>query len=64
MNNSVLRENVRKHRDIILVTIERTRHYFVFEPNYHATRFFTKKLLAIEMEKTQIVMNIPVYLGL
>ena len=52
MNNSVLRENVRKHRDIILVTIKRTRHYFLFEPNYHATRFFTKKVVSYRNGKS------------
>ena len=34
------------------------------EPNYHSRKFFTKRLLAIEMRKTQIFMNKPVYLGL
>ena len=32
------------------------------EPNYHSTKFFTENLLAIEMRKTQIFMNKPVYL--
>ena len=30
----------------------------------HTTKFFTENLLAIEMRKTQILMNKPVYLGL
>ena len=34
-------ENVRKHRDIKLVTIEKRRNYLVSEPNYHTTKFFT-----------------------
>ena len=34
------------------------------EPNYQATTFFIKNLLAIEMRKTQMFMNKPVYLGL
>ena len=33
-------------------------------PNYHTANFFTENLLAIEMRKTQILMNKPVYLGL
>ena len=33
-------DNVRKHRDIKLVT-ERKRNYFVSEPNYHTKKFFT-----------------------
>ena len=57
-------ENVRKHRDIKLVTAERRRNYLVSEPNYYTTKFFIAKLLAIEMKKTEIFMNKPVYLGL
>ena len=44
-------ENVRKHRDIKLVTTKRTRNYLVFEPNYHTTKCFKENLLAIEMKK-------------
>ena len=54
MNNAVFEktmENVRKHRDIKLVTTERRRNYLVSEPNYHTTKFFTKNLLAIEMKE-------------
>ena len=64
MNNTVFRktiENVRKHRDIKLVTTERRRNYLVSEPNYHTTKFFTENLLAIEMRKTQILINIRAY---
>ena len=56
-------ENVRKHRDIKLVTTER-RNYLVSEPNYHTKNFFTENLLAIEMKKTEILVNKPVYLRL
>ena len=45
MNNAVFEktmENVRKHRDIKLVTKERTRNYLVSEANYHTTKFFTE----------------------
>ena len=54
MNNAVFgktMENVRKHRDIKLVTTERRRNYLVSEPNYHTTKFLTENLLAIEMRK-------------
>ena len=52
MNNAAFgktMENVRKHRDIKLVTTGRRRNYLVSEPNFHTTKFFTEKLLAIEM---------------
>ena len=69
MNNAVFgktMENVRKHRDIKLVTTERRRNYLVSEPNYHTTKFFTENVLAIEMKKkpTEILMTISVSLGL
>ena len=54
MNNAVFgkaMENVRKHRDIKLVTTERRKNYLVSEPNYHTTKFFAESLLATEMKK-------------
>ena len=67
MNNSVFgktMENVRKHRDIKLVTTEERRIKLVSEPNYHITKHFSEKLLAIEMKKTKVKMNKHVYLGM
>ena len=67
MNNAVFgktMENVRKHRDIKLVTTERRRNYLVSEPNYHTTKFFTEHFLAAEIKKPQIYMNKTVHLGL
>ena len=32
--------------------------------NYHATKIYLKNLLAIEMQRTQILMNRAVYFGL
>ena len=57
-------ENVRKHRNIKLVTTERRRNYLVSERNYHTTKFFTENLLAIEIRKIRIILNNLVYLGL
>ena len=67
MVNSVfgkIMENVRKHRDTKLLTTETRRNYLVSEPNYYITTFFSENLLAIEMRRTQILMNKVVYLGL
>ena len=67
MNNEVsgkTMKNVRKHRNIKLVTIERRRNYLVSESNYHTAKLFTENLLATEMRKTRILLNKRVYLGL
>ena len=67
MNNSAFgktMENVRNHRDIKLVTTEEKRSKLVSEPNYHTTKHFSENLLAIEMKKTKVKMNKPVYLGM
>ena len=67
MNNYVFwksMENKRKHRDIKLVTTEEKRIKLVSEPNYHTTKQFSENLLAIEMKKTKVKMNKPVYLGM
>ena len=67
INNSVFgktMENVRKHRDIKLVTTDEKRNKLVSEPNYHTTKHFSENLLAIEMKKTKVKMNKPVYLGI
>ena len=60
MNNSVfgkMMENVRKHRDIKLVTTEKRRIKLVSEPNYHTTKPFLKNLIVIEMKKAKVKMN-------
>ena len=67
LNNSVFRkiiENVRKHRDIKLVTTDKKRNQLVSEPNYHTTKWFSENLLATEMKKIKVKMNKPIYLGL
>ena len=45
MNNEVfgkITDNVKKHRDMKLVTIERRRNYLVSELDYHTTKFLQK----------------------
>ena len=56
--------NVRKHRDFKFVTTEARKNYLVSEPIYHIKKSFTDNLLAIEMRKTQIIINKFVHLGL
>ena len=57
-------EDLRKHRDIKQVTTNKRRNKLVSEPNYHTTKYFSENLLAIEMKKTKVKMNKPIYLGL
>ena len=67
MNNSVFREtmeNIRKHRDIKLVTTDKKRKKLVSEANYHTINYILEDLTTIEMNKTKVKMNKPIYLGL
>ena len=67
MNNSVFgktMENIRKHREIKLVTTDKKRSKLVSEPNYHAINLISEDLSIIEMKKTKVKMNKPIYLGL
>ena len=64
MNNAVFGktvENVRKHRDIKLVTTDKRRNQLASEPNYHTTKYFSKNLMVIEKKKTKVKMNKPIY---
>ena len=56
-------ENVRKHRDIKLVTTDKIINQLASEPNYHTTKYFPENLMAIEMKKTKVKMNKPIYFG-
>ena len=67
MNNSVFgkkMENIRKHRDIKLVTTDKKRSKLVSELNYHTINLISEDLSIIEMKKTKEKMNKPIYLGL
>ena len=67
MNNSVFgktMKNIRKHRDIKLVTTDKKTSKLVSEPNYHTMNYISEDLSIIEMNKTRVKMNKPIYLGL
>ena len=67
MNNSVFgktMENIRKHREIKLVTTDKKRSKLVSEPNYDTINLTSEDLSIIEMKKTNVKMNKPIYLGL
>ena len=66
MNYSVFgktMENIRNHRDIRVVTTDKRRSILASEPNYHSTKYISKDLLIMEMRKTEVRMNKPIYLG-
>ena len=63
MNNAVFgktMENIRKHRDIKLVTTNKKRNKLVSEPNYHAINYISEDF---EVNKTKVKTNKPIYLG-
>ena len=67
MNNAVFgktMENIKKRRDIKLVTTDKRRNKLVSEPNYHTINYISEDLSIIEMNKTKVKMNKPIYLGL
>ena len=67
MNNAVFgktMENIRKHRNIKLVTTDKKRNTVVSEPNYHTINYISEDLSIIEMNKTKVKMIKPIYLGL
>ena len=67
MNNSIFgktMENIRNHRDIKLVTTDKKRSKLVSEPNNDTINLISEDLSIIEMKKTKVKMNKPIYLGL
>ena len=67
MNNSVFgktMENVRKRKDIKLITNEKKFKKQVMKPNFKGPSIrFSENLMAVEMGKTHIKMTKPIYLG-
>ena len=67
MNNAVFgrtMENIRKHRDIKLVTTDKKRNKLVSKPIFHTMNYNSEGLSIIEMNKTKVKMNKSIYLGL
>ena len=65
MNNAVFgktMENIRKHRNIKLVRTDKKK--LVSEPNYYTMNYISEDLSIIEMKRTKVKMNKPIYLGL
>ena len=65
MNNSVfgqMMENIRKHRNIKLVTTKEKYLHTEMKPNFKSGVLFGENLMGCEMGKIKVVMNKPIYL--
>ena len=66
MNNRVIgktMEIIKNQKDMTLVTSNKKYLKYVMKPNFKDGHPFSKHLFAVEMGKTKIKMNKPVYLG-
>ena len=66
MNNSVfskMMENIRKHKDIKLVTIDKDYLKNAMKPNFKSRVLFGENLMGCKMGKVKVIMNEPVYLS-
>ena len=66
MNNSVFGktiENIRKHRNIKLVTTEEKYLHTVMKPNFKSGVQFEENLMGCAMGKIKVVMKKPIYLN-
>ncbi|XP_051170478.1 uncharacterized protein LOC127287531 [Leptopilina boulardi] len=70
MNNAVYgktMENVRNHVNVKLVTKWEGRYgaeALIAKPNFHTRAIFNENLIAVELKKTEVYMNKPIYIGL
>ena len=67
MNNSVYGktiENLRKRVNVSLINSEKKAKRLTAKPNFKKCTIFSENLCAIEMRKTQIYFNKPIYLGM
>ena len=56
-------ENIRNHKDTKLVTNKQKYEKYVMKPNFEDGHPFSKHLFSVEIGKTKIKVNKPVYLG-
>ena len=67
MNNAVFKKtmkNVRKHKDIKLVKLKKEKIIQYHKQTIIQQKIFFENSLTIEIKRTQIFMNKPIYLAL
>ena len=60
-------ENVRKHTDVKLVSHWRGRYgaeALTAKPNFHSCSTFKEDIVAVQITKTELYLNKPIYIGL
>ena len=66
LNNSLFgktMENVRKRKDVHLVTDAKVFQKMVRKPNFDAFRLFSKNLVGVNMKHLSVFLNKPIYIG-
>ena len=64
MNNAFLGKTVENVKNYRLITTKSRTNFLVSEPNCNIAKKISDNLLAIEIKKTQVIMNKPIYFGL
>ena len=57
-------ENLRRRVDARLITEEKSLKKMITKPQFHAFRIFHDKLSAVNLKKTHLILNRPLYVGL
>ena len=57
-------KNIRKQRDIKLVTTDKRRNQLLSESNYHTTKYFSENLIEIEIITAGVKINKTIYLDM
>ena len=66
MNNAVFgktMENLRKHANVKLVSMKKKMLKLAAKPNFKTFKIFNENLVAVEMQKVNILLNRPIYVG-
>ena len=66
MNNSMFSktmENIRKHKNIKLITNKESHIKTVMKPDFKSGIYFNSNLMGCEMGKIKVIINKPIYLS-